>query len=190
MLHELVRNYWGVIRSSHRIFPLTIRCCPPEGVISTVRCRFLKDSINITAEKGNKRQKSRGIRRKLNDSCGISLILHADRFVVVVNGLIETRLKADSHVAVVILIFNHELFRLMQKHISVVINCLLCCMNWYSWGLIRSSHRICTRSHRIYIDIYISYSCKIWLIMKCAITAQSVQTAQSHLGNNRNLSLS
>ena len=56
---------------------------------------------------------------------------------------------------VIILISKHALFRLMQKYLIQVINCLLCCMNWYSWGVIHSSHRICTRSHRIRI------SCKI-----------------------------
>ena len=50
---------------------------------------------------------------------------------------------------VIILILKHVLFRLMQKYLSPVINCLLCCMNWYSWGVIRKSHRIRTRSHRI-----------------------------------------
>ena len=50
---------------------------------------------------------------------------------------------------VIILILKHVLFRLMQKYLSPVINCLLCFMNWYSWGVIRKSHRIRTRSHRI-----------------------------------------
>ena len=42
----------------------------------------------------------------------------------------------------IILILKHVLSRLMQKYLSPVINCLLCCMNWYSWGVICSSHRI------------------------------------------------
>ena len=46
---------------------------------------------------------------------------------------------------VIILIFQ-VLLRLTQKYLIPVINCLLCCMNWYSWGVIRSSHRIRTRS--------------------------------------------
>ena len=50
---------------------------------------------------------------------------------------------------VIILILKHVLFRLKQKYLSPVINCLLCCMNWYSWGVICKSHRIRTRSHRI-----------------------------------------
>ena len=50
---------------------------------------------------------------------------------------------------IIILILKHVLVRLMQKYLILVINCLLCCMNWYSWGVIRSSHRIRTRSHRI-----------------------------------------
>ena len=50
---------------------------------------------------------------------------------------------------VIILILKHVLFRLMQKYLIPVINCLLCCMNWYSWGVIRKSHRIGTCSHRI-----------------------------------------
>ena len=37
----------------------------------------------------------------------------------------------------------------MQKYPSSVINCLLCWMNWYSWGVIRSSHHTRTHSHRI-----------------------------------------
>ena len=49
----------------------------------------------------------------------------------------------------IILILKHVLLRLMQKYLIPVINCLLCCMNWYSWGAVRSSHRIRTRSHRI-----------------------------------------
>ena len=54
---------------------------------------------------------------------------------------------------VIILILKHVLFRLMQKYLGLVINCLSCCMNWYSWGVIRSSHRIRTRSHRIRIVV-------------------------------------
>ena len=50
---------------------------------------------------------------------------------------------------VIILILKHVLFRVMQKYLSPVINCLLCFMNWYSWGVIRKSHRIGTCSHRI-----------------------------------------
>ena len=37
----------------------------------------------------------------------------------------------------------------MQKDLIPVINCLLCLMNWYSWGVIRSSLRIHTHSLRI-----------------------------------------
>ena len=54
---------------------------------------------------------------------------------------------------VIILILKHVLVRLMQKYLILVINCLLCCMNWYSWGVIRSSHRIRTRSHCICIVV-------------------------------------
>ena len=50
---------------------------------------------------------------------------------------------------VIILILKHALFRLMQKYLIPVINCLLCCMNWCSWGVIRKSHRISICSHRI-----------------------------------------
>ena len=38
----------------------------------------------------------------------------------------------------------------MQKYLSPVINCPLRCMNWNSWGVIRSSHRIRTRSLHIH----------------------------------------
>ena len=74
--------------------------------------------------------------------------------------------KTDSHIAdqwaylhkniiflIIILILKHVLLRLMQKYLSPVINCLACCMNWYSWGVIRSSYRIRTRSHRIRIVV-------------------------------------
>ena len=54
---------------------------------------------------------------------------------------------------VIILILKHVLFRLMQKYLSPVINYLLCRMNCYSWGVIRSSHPIRTRSHRIRIVV-------------------------------------
>ena len=54
---------------------------------------------------------------------------------------------------VIILILKHVLLRRMQKYVSPVIDCLLCCMNWYTWGVIRSSHRIHTRSHRIRIVV-------------------------------------
>ena len=54
---------------------------------------------------------------------------------------------------VIILILKHVLFRLMQKYLSPVIDCLLCCMNLYSWEVICSSHRIPTRSHRICIVV-------------------------------------
>ena len=54
---------------------------------------------------------------------------------------------------VIILILKHILFRLMQKYLNLVINRLLCCMNWYSWGVIRSLHRIRTRSYRIRIVV-------------------------------------
>ena len=39
----------------------------------------------------------------------------------------------------------------MQKYVSQVVNCLLCCMNWYSWGVILTSHTFASYS----------YSCKI-----------------------------
>ena len=82
--------------------------------------------------------------------------------------------KADSHVAVyrynttsdqwsylhksiiflvIILTFKYILLRLMKKYLSPVINRLLCCVNWYSRGVIRSSHHIRTRSHRIRIVV-------------------------------------
>ena len=51
---------------------------------------------------------------------------------------------------VIILILKHVLLRLIQKYLSLVINCLLCCMNW---GFIRSSHRTRRRSHRIRIVV-------------------------------------
>ena len=54
---------------------------------------------------------------------------------------------------VIILILKHILFRLTQKYLSPVMNCLVCCMNWYSWGVIRSSYCIRTRSHRIRIVV-------------------------------------
>ena len=56
---------------------------------------------------------------------------------------------------VIILILKHVWVKLMQKYLILVINCLLCCMNWYSWGVIRSSHRI------LYTFALYSYSCKI-----------------------------
>ena len=52
---------------------------------------------------------------------------------------------------VIILILKHVLFRLMQKYLIPVINCLLCCMNWYSWGV--ASYRYMFASY--------SYGCKI-----------------------------
>ena len=52
---------------------------------------------------------------------------------------------------VIILILKHVRLRRIQKYLIIipVINCPLCCMNWYSWGVIRCSHCIRTRSHRI-----------------------------------------
>ena len=41
----------------------------------------------------------------------------------------------------------------MRKHLSTVINCLLCYMSWYSWSVTRSSHHIHTRSQRIRIVV-------------------------------------
>ena len=41
----------------------------------------------------------------------------------------------------------------MQKDLIPVISCPLCCMNWYSWGIIRSSHLNRTRLHRIRIVV-------------------------------------
>ena len=54
---------------------------------------------------------------------------------------------------VIILILKHILFRLTQKYLSPVMNCLICFMNWYSWGVIRSSYLIRTRLHRIRIVV-------------------------------------
>ena len=53
----------------------------------------------------------------------------------------------------IILILKHVLLRLMQKYLSLIFRCLLCCMNWYSCGFIRSSHRIGTRLCRIRIVV-------------------------------------
>ena len=95
--------------------------------------------------------------------------------------------KADSHVAVYrqgyyirsmvlslqkhiflvnILILRHVLFRLIQKYLSPVINCLLCYMNWYSCCVIRSSHRIFTLSHRIRMAVKF-YNDTLWLRYEC-----------------------
>ena len=41
----------------------------------------------------------------------------------------------------------------MQKDLIPLINCPLCCMDWFSWDVIRSSHLIHTRSHRIHVVI-------------------------------------
>ena len=57
---------------------------------------------------------------------------------------------------VLLLILKHVLFRLMHKYLSPVINCLLCSISLYSWGVIRSSHRI-----RPYTFASPSCSCKI-----------------------------
>ena len=54
---------------------------------------------------------------------------------------------------VITLILKHAPFILKQKYLIHVTNCLLRCMNWYSWGVIRSSHCIRTRSHRIRIVV-------------------------------------
>ena len=60
-------------------------------------------------------------------------------------------------------ILKHVLFRLMQKYLTPVINCLLCCMNWYSCGVIRSSHRIRTRSHLIRIVVkFYNHTLRLW----------------------------
>ena len=59
-----------------------------------------------------------------------------------ISGLILTFL-------VINFIFHHVLFRLMQKYLSPVINCLLWCINWYSWGVTRSSHPV-----RIVVKFY------------------------------------
>ena len=69
---------------------------------------------------------------------------------------------------VIILTLKHVLFGLMQKYLSLVINCLLCCMNWYSWGVIRKSHCIGTCLHRIH-----SYGCKILPYVAATIRMRS-----------------
>ena len=56
---------------------------------------------------------------------------------------------------VIILILKHILFRLMQKYLNLVINRLLCYMNWYSWGVIRKF------ASYPYTFASYSYSCKI-----------------------------
>ena len=61
---------------------------------------------------------------------------------------------SQAIILVITLMLKHALLRLMQKYLSPVINCFLCGMNWYSWGVIRSFHRkIRTRSHRIRIVV-------------------------------------
>ena len=47
-----------------------------------------------------------------------------------------------------ILILKDVLFRPMQNNLSLVINCLSCCVNWCSWGVSCSLHHIRTRPHR------------------------------------------
>ena len=60
-------------------------------------------------------------------------------------------------------ILRHVLFRVMQKYLSPVISCLLCCMNWYSWGVIRSSHHIHTRLHRIRMVVkFYNHMFQLW----------------------------
>ena len=62
-----------------------------------------------------------------------------------------------------VLILRHLLSRLIQKYLSPVINCLLSCMNWYSWGVIRKSHRIHSRSHRIRVAVkFYNHTLRVW----------------------------
>ena len=66
-----------------------------------------------------------------------------------INGLIFIKTEYVS------LFFNSNTCAVytMQKDLIPVINSPLCCMNWYSLSIIRSSHRIRTRSHRICIVV-------------------------------------
>ena len=57
-----------------------------------------------------------------------------------------------------------------QKDLIPVVNCLLCCVNtWYSWGVIRSSHRIRTGSHRVRIVVKF-YNYTLRLLYGCIPT--------------------
>ena len=53
----------------------------------------------------------------------------------------------------IILILKHILFRQTQNYVSPVMNCLVCCMSLYSFGVICSSYCIRTRSHQIGIVV-------------------------------------
>ena len=56
---------------------------------------------------------------------------------------------------VITLILKHVLFRLMQKYLSPIINCLLCSISWYSFG----GHSQFVSY--LYMFASYSYSCKI-----------------------------
>ena len=84
---------------------------------------------------------------------------------------------------VIILSLEHVLFRLIQKDLIPVINCPLCCMNWYSWGVIRSSHRICTRLHRIRIVVKF-YNHTLQLRYRC-IPMRGVRVYDESVGGVR-----
>ena len=49
-----------------------------------------------------------------------------------------------EHFSLFLLVLKYILFRLSKKTSSGISTVLLCCMNWYSWGIIRSSLRIHT----------------------------------------------
>ena len=44
----------------------------------------------------------------------------------------------------------------MQNNLIPVINCPLWCMNWYSWGILRSSLRI--RTHLLHIRTVVKFT--------------------------------
>ena len=51
----------------------------------------------------------------------------------------------------------------MQKDPTPLINCPLSCMNWYSWGVIRSLHCIHIHSHRICIVVkFYNHKLRLW----------------------------
>ena len=89
---------------------------------------------------------------------------------------------------VIILILKNVLFKLMQKYLSPVINCLLCCMNWYSSEVPFEVHII------PYTFASYSYSCKIlqpyvaamvWMYSDAVLSSTGAFLMKTIIKNNR-----
>ena len=98
-------------------------------------------------------------------------------------GYISVHIQFDleRYLLIIILISKHALFRMMQIYLRPVINCFLCCMNWYSWGVILQF------ASYLYTFGSCSYGCKICYVTDAFLIGITLHWCSSNENSHKKL---